>query len=103
MNGLEELNERALLAAEVTSPGANGEVVPAIKIDDLPQQGHFLHTARDQILHFVHDLADRSTSLRAPGPRDDTKCAMHVATLHDRNERGRLSRFQLVIADRLRR
>jgi hypothetical protein len=54
---------------------------------------------RDERTDFVDDLGDGSAAFGAAGLRDDAKSAMHIAALHDGNERGRLFRFQFLFAD----
>src|SRR5581483_10579770 len=68
------------------------QLMAAIEVYDLTEQGDFLHTIRDQAAHFCHDLVDRTTPFRAACLRNDTKRAMHVASLHDGDERAGLFR-----------
>src|SRR6478752_7887521 len=76
--------------------------VPAIKVHDLAEQSDFFHPAGDEFPDFPHDFIDRTAAFLSPGARDDAKRAMHVASLHDRNERRRLALFQFVIPNRFR-
>src|SRR5437763_7537337 len=75
------------------------EFVPSIKIHDLPEQCDFFHTARDQFAHLVYDFVDSAAAFGPARPRHDTKRAMHVAALHDRDERGRLLRSERLLAN----
>src|SRR5439155_20011679 len=77
--------------------------VPAVQIHNLSEQRDFLHSARHQIAYFAHDLIYRTTTLRSARLRDDAKCAMHIASLHDRNESGRLASCKLLLANCLLR
>src|SRR2546423_3580709 len=93
MTRLEQLHE-GTLAAE------RREFVATVQVHDLAEERHFLHAARDETANFAHNFLNRSAPLRAAGPRDDAKGAMHIAALHDRDERGRLPLFQFVVANR---
>ena len=92
MDGFEQLHKRTL----VVEPW---KFMPTVKINDLAKQRDFLHSVRDQGEHFGHDLVNAAATLRPARPRHDTKCAAHVATLHDRHERSRLSRRELLFAN----
>src|ERR1044072_5545184 len=74
--------------------------VTAIQVYDLPEKGDFFHTMRDQVAHLSHDLIDGTASFCAARLRDDAKGAMHVAALHDGDERNGLPRHQLLITNR---
>src|SRR5436309_14954841 len=65
--------------------------VPAIQVHDLPEQSDFLHSARRQAAYFAQNLIDRTAALRSARLRDDPEGAMHVASLHHRNETDRPS------------
>src|SRR6478609_6635185 len=93
MNGLEQLDEW-------TFDVHRGEFMPAVEVHDLAKKRDLFYTARDQLSNFANNFVDRTTALPAARPRHNAKCAMHVAALHDRNERGRLPRFQFVVANR---
>src|SRR6266699_2407783 len=73
--------------------------VAAVQVHDLPEQRNFLHSTRDQVAHFAHDLINRTAALRATRLRDDAKRAVHVASLHDRDKGGRLPRRELLLAN----
>ena len=94
MHRFEQLHERALAVDR-------REFMAAIEIHDLAEQGHFLDPAGDEFTNFAHDLFNRATALRPAGPRHDAKGAMHVAPLHDGNERRGLPRRELLFANRL--
>ena len=74
--------------------------VPAIQIHDLPEQSDFLHSASHQAAYFAQNLIDRTAALRSARLRDDAEGAMHVASLHDRNESGRLPEHEWLVANR---
>jgi hypothetical protein len=74
--------------------------VAAIEIHNLSKQRDFFHTVRDQVAHLSRYVGYGSAALRAAGLRDDAKGAMHVASLHDGDECGRLPGRQLLIANR---
>ena len=76
------------------------KLVTAIQVYDLPEQSDFLHSARHQAAHFAHDLIYRTAALRSARLRDDAEGAMHVASLHDRNESGRLPEHEWLVANR---
>src|SRR4030095_6683922 len=75
-------------------------LVAAVQVHDLSKQSNFLHSAPNQTAHFVDDFIDGTASLSAARLRDNTEGAMHVASLHDRNESGRLPGHELLIANR---
>ena len=79
------------------------ELVPAIEIHNLPEQGHFAHAARDQVPHLGHDLADPPRPLPSPREGDDAVGAHHIAPLHDRDEGRGLPLRQHMLADGLLR
>src|SRR4029077_18021920 len=73
--------------------------VSPIKVHDLPEQGHLPHTILDQPSHFGNNRLDRTTSFLAPRLRHDAKGTMHIAPLHNGNERRRLPLVRRVITD----
>ena len=74
--------------------------VTAIKIHDLSKQRDFFDTTRDQVAHLPHDLVNGTAALRAARLRDNAKGAMHVASLHNGDERRGLPGCQLLVANR---
>src|ERR1700686_2520447 len=74
--------------------------VASEKVHDLAEECHLFHTARHEPTDFAHDFLDGAASLRATRLRYGTKRAMHVASLHDGDERGRLPTRELMVADR---
>src|SRR3984893_16974515 len=96
MHRFEQLHERGFTVAF-------REFVTAVKINDLTEQRNFLHTVSHQLLHFPHDLRDRSAAFGSARLRHDTEGAMHVASLHDGNESGRLFCGEFLFANRFLR
>src|SRR5580692_3042166 len=64
---------------EGTFPVQGAELVPAIEIDDLTEQGHFFDPLIDQDSDLVDDFLERPASFVTTGIRYDAECAMHVA------------------------
>ena len=73
------------------------KLVTAVEVYDLTEQGHFFYAARNKLADFGEDLLDCAAPLSAARLGHDAKCAMHVASLHDRDKRGRLFRHQLLM------
>ena len=90
----------SLLAAAASDRGYRGKFVAAIEVHDLAEKRHFLHAMRDERANFGDDLVNGAAALGAARPRHDAKGAMHVAALHDGNERRRLLRRERLIANR---
>ena len=57
--------------------------VVAIGVHGLPQEGDFLDSPGDQVLHLGHDLRDRSADLPASPVWDDAEGAHQVAAMDD--------------------
>ena len=70
-----------------------------VKIHDLPEQRNLFHAARNEIAHFIHDFVNGTAAFRPARLRHDAECAVHVATLHDRDKRRRLPRRELLLAN----
>jgi len=66
--------------------------VATVEIDDLPEQGDLFHALAGERFDLRDDLRDGPGTLRPARARHDAEGAMHVATLHDRNEGGDLVR-----------
>ena len=66
----------------------------------MPKQGHFFHAAGNQFTDFGDNLLDGAAPLGSARLGDNAKCAVHVAPLHDRHERRRLSWSDFLMADR---
>ena len=79
MNSLQQLHKRTLAIAFL-------KFMPAVKVNDLPEQCDFFDAPADESTHFRHDLVDCATAFGAARPRYDAKGAMHVAALHDGHE-----------------
>src|SRR5438094_3342215 len=92
MHGFEQLHKRRFLVDL-------REFVPPIKIHDLSKQRDLLNTPRNEITYFAHDFVNGTASLRTARLRHDAKCALHVASLHNRNERCRFLRSELLLAN----
>ena len=67
---LEELHEWAF-------PIDRGELVPAEVVDDLPEERDFLHAARDEAAHFLHDL--RNAAPQVLGTMQKVQCMLRLA------------------------
>src|SRR4030095_7605011 len=93
VHGLEQLHKRTFAIAL-------RKLVAAVQVHDLSKQSDFLLSVPNQTAHFVDDFIDGTASLSAARLRDNAESAMHVASLHDRNESGRLPGHQLLIANR---
>ena len=106
VNRFEQLHEWTLTETGVSAPIDSvdrWELVAPIEVHDLSQERDLFHPAIDQFPHFPDHLRDRAAALGPARPRNDAKCAMHVAALHDGNKGGRLLRPQSVFADRFLR
>src|ERR1700722_808371 len=64
-----------------------GEFVPSVEIHYLTEQGHLLDTLLDQGLDLADDLLEWPASFVSSGERDNAKRAMHIAPLHNGDER----------------
>src|SRR4029453_8172009 len=93
VHGLEQLKKR-------TFAFPLRKLVAAGQLHDLPKQSDFLHSVPNQIAHFVDDFIDGTASLPAARLRNNAEGAMHIASLHNRNESGRLPGHELLIANR---
>src|ERR1700736_3449809 len=93
VDGFEQLHEGTLIVDL-------RKFMAAVQIHDLPKQRDFLYSAGNEIACFADDFFDRAAALGAARLRNDAKSAMHVAPLHDRDERGCLLRHELLIANR---
>src|ERR1700730_1579075 len=93
MDGLEQLNEWALIVAFL-------EFMTAVEIHDLAEQRYLLHSARNEDANLSDDLFDRTAALRSARLWNDAECAMHVAALHDRHKRGCLFLRELLTTNR---
>src|SRR5580704_18058666 len=89
VDGLEQLHERALIVDF-------RKLVAAIKIHNLAEQGYVRSTARNKLANLGDDFLNRTAAFGTTRPRDDAKCAVHVAPLHDRGKRSRLFWGQLL-------
>jgi hypothetical protein len=74
--------------------------VAAIEVYDLAKKSHFLHAMRDEGANFGDDFGNGAAAFRSARARHDTKGAMHVAALHDGNERRGLPWSQRLFANR---
>ena len=65
-----------------------GEFVASVEIDDLAEQRHLLDPPVGEGSGFLDDFRDRAAAFGSARRRDDAEGAVHVASLHDRDERG---------------
>ena len=72
----------------------------AIEVHDLAKKSHFLHAMRDEGANFGDDFGNGAAAFRSARARHDTKGAMHVAALHDGNERRGLPWSQRLFTNR---
>src|SRR5439155_23100293 len=77
VDGGEEIDERGLTG-----------IFPAVACDDLPEQRDFFDSGIHESLDFVHDFRDRPAAFAAARVGHDAERAIHVAALHDADERG---------------
>ena len=77
----------------------SGKFVTAIQIHDLAEKGYFLDSIGDERANFGDDFGNGAAALGTARPRHDAKGAMHVASLHDRDERRRLFRRERLISN----
>ncbi len=77
--------------------------MPPVEIHDLPEQRDFLHALPHERLDLGDDFRDGPGPFRPARARDDAEGAVHVAALHDRDERADLVRREEMIADRVLR
>ena len=77
------------------------ELVPAVKIHDLPEQRDLLRRPRaTRPAHFPYDFGNRARPLGPPPRRGhDAERAVHVAALHDRDESRGLPIAQRMLAN----
>ena len=78
---LEQLNKWA-------QPRALCKLVSTIQIHYLTQQGNLLNAFARQVPNLIDNIFNRATPLCTSRLRHDAKRAVHVAALHNRNERG---------------
>src|SRR5438477_8098909 len=109
----EELDERAFAVAAVyhrrftvrdilsavIDRRYSGKFVTAIQVHDLTEQGYFLDPSGDESANFRDDFGNDATALGAARPWHNAKSAMHIASLHDRDERRRLFRRERLITN----
>src|SRR5262249_51095885 len=79
VNGFEQLHERGFVVDL-------RKFMATIKIYNLPQQGDFFHSARNEMAHFAGDFIDGTAAFRSTRLRHNAECAVHVASLHDRDK-----------------
>src|SRR5436305_3390894 len=60
------------------------ELMAAIEVDDLAEQGDLPYASIHQATYFLNDFRDWTAPFGATGMRNDAEGAMHVASLHDR-------------------
>src|SRR4051794_7043290 len=92
MNRFEQLHERAFVVDL-------WKFMASVEVHDLAEQSNFLHSLRNQGADFIDNLVDRATALCTARLRDDAEGAMHIAALHDRDERRGLLRGELLSPD----
>ncbi len=89
MHGFQQLDKAALAVRRFH--------LPAVPVDDLAQQGDFLHAGVHQHLHLVHHVPDGAAAFRAPGVGDDAVGTLHFTPLHDGDiRRGARAGIQVV-------
>src|SRR5205085_11927127 len=86
--------------APVVDRRCKRKFVAAIQVHDLPEKRHLLHTARDESANFRDDFSNGAATFRSACGRHDAKGAMHIAALHDGNERGGLLGRQRLFTNR---
>ena len=92
VHGFEQL-DKGRLAVDFRELGA------AVKVDDLAEQGDFLHAVGGELADFGDDLGDRAAAFFTAGVGHDAEGATHVAALHDRNKGGGFVRLWHMVAD----
>ena len=92
VNGFEQLQRTLVVDLR--------KLVASVEINDLSEKGDFFDAVSDKRANFSDDFVDRAALLRTARLRHNTKGAMHVAALHDRDERRRLFRRERLLMNR---
>src|SRR5690348_10312830 len=92
VDSFEKLHKRTLAAS-------HRKFVTPVEIHDLAEQRHFPNPLANECANFRDNFFDRPAPLLSAGLRHDAECAMHVASLHDRNKRGCLSLSDWLVAN----
>src|SRR5438874_5102318 len=93
MDGVEQLHKRTFVVDL-------RKFVAAVEVYDLTEYRYFGHAVGNLCADVADSLVNRAAALGAACLRHNAKRAVHVAALHDRDERGCLLRRELLIANR---